>query len=300
MRFKHIIALIAFGAFFIPTSLSAQDDMLDMLGEEKPEPNYATAGFKTTRIINGHSFEMNAHGVMDFKISHRFGTLNSGALNAFGLDNALMRIGFDYGLTKWLNVGVGRSGGAIKYYDGFAKVKFLRQQTGVKNIPISALFVSDFAIDANPKNNVEQQPYYFSHRLLYTNQFIIGRKFNDGFSLQIMPTHVHRNFVQTKAEANDVILMGVAGRIKLNKRVAINAEYYYALPGQLDAQYKNSLSIGFDIETGGHVFQLHLTNSTGMVEPAFLTETRGSWLDGDIHFGFNVSRVFTVYRPKKK
>lgn len=299
MRFSKKLALI-FGALFFSFSIQAQDDMLDMLGEDEAQPNYATAGFKTTRVINGHSFEMNSPGVLDFKISHRFGALNSGGINAFGLDNALMRLGFDYGFTKWLNVGIGRSGGAIKYYDGFAKVKLLRQQTGKKNIPLTLLYIHDFAIDANPKNNPDQVPYYFSHRLNYTNQIIIGRKFSDGFSLQFMPIHVHRNFVQTKAETNDVFLLGAAGRVKLSKRVAINAEYYYALPNQLSSKYHNSLSIGFDIETGGHVFQLHFTNSTGMVEPAFLTETTGRWLDGDIHFGFNVSRVFTVHKPKKR
>lgn len=287
-----------FGAFFVPNSLMAQDDLLDLLGEDEPTRDYASAGFKTTRVINNHSFEMNSPGVMDFKISHRFGAINSGGLNAFGLDNALMRLGFDYGVNDWLNIGVGRSGGALKYFDGFAKFKFLRQQTGLKNIPISALWISDMAIDANPHN--EYDPYYFSHRLIYTNQLIIGRKFSDGFSLQIMPTHIHRNFVNTKAETNDVFSIGAAGRVKLSNRVAINAEYHYVLPNQLDPRYRNSISIGFDIETGGHVFQLHFTNSTGMIEPAFITQTTENWLDGGIHFGFNVSRVFTVYRPKKK
>lgn len=286
---------------FLAMSISsfAQDDLLALLGEEEPTQDFATAGFKTTRIINGHSFEMNAHGVMDFKISHRFGQLNTGAYNLFGLDNAYMRLGLDYGVTEWLNVGVGRTGGAFKYYDGFVKARILRQQTGKKNVPVHLLWVTDLNIDANRVIDTTLQPYPFSNRMYYTHQLIVGRKFNDAFSLQFMPTLVHRNYVDTRIESNDVIVFGVGGRMKLTRRIAINVEYYYALPDQLATQYTNSLSVGFDIETGGHVFQLHFTNSRGMAESVFLTETTGKWGAGDIHFGFNVSRVFTVHRPKK-
>ena len=277
--------------------LNAQESMLDLLSDDEPTVEYATAGFKTTRIINGHSFEMNSEGVLDFKISHRFGRLNGGAYELFGLDAASIRIGLDYGVTPWLNVGVGRSS-VGKVYDGFVKMKFLRQQTGKRNIPISMLWVSDMAVSSLKNTNSEIEPYLNSHRLFYTHQLIVGRKFTDGISVQFMPSIVHRNFVMTRAESNDVLVLGVGGRMKLSKRVALNVEYYYTLPNQLDPRYTNSLSIGFDIETGGHVFQLHFTNSTGMVENAFMTETTGDWLKGDIHFGFNVSRVFTLYSPK--
>ena len=277
--------------------LNAQESMLDLLSDDEPTVDYATAGFKTTRIINGHSFEMNSEGVLDFKISHRFGRLNGGAYELFGLYAASIRIGLDYGVTPWLNVGVGRSS-VGKVYDGFVKMKFLRQQTGKRNIPISMLWVSDMAVSSLKNTNSEIEPYLNSHRLFYTHQLIVGRKFTDGISVQFMPSIVHRNFVMTRAESNDVLVLGVGGRMKLSKRLALNVEYYYTLPNQLDPRYTNSLSIGFDIETGGHVFQLHFTNSTGMVENAFMTETTGDWLKGDIHFGFNVSRVFTLYRPK--
>jgi len=95
-----------------------------------------------------------------------------------------------------------------------------------------------------------------------------------------------------------VINIGAAARYKLSKRVSLNAEYFYVLPDQLLETFTNSLSLGFDIETGGHVFQLHLSNSTGMFERAFITETVGQWGDGDIHFGFNISRVFTLRKRK--
>ena len=135
---------------------------------------------------------------------------------------------------------------------------------------------------------------YFSSRLFYTYQVIVGRKFSDRLSLQLSPTLVHRNLVATRAEKNDVYAVGAAGRVKLTNRLAINAEYVYVLPNQLGPDYHNSLSVGVDIETGGHVFQLHFTNSTSMIEKRFITETVGQWEKGGIHFGFNVSRVFTI------
>lgn len=304
---KNILRPIAVISFFcLPLSavLQEEESMLDMLGDDEPTVQYATAGFKTTRIINGHSFEMNSHGVMDFKISHRFGALNGGAYEWFGLDQASIRIGLDYGVTPWLNVGLGRNN-VGKFYDGFAKVRMLRQQTGVKNIPIHLLYVVDASITTLRKHLLIDtavfDEYPIANRMFYTHQLIVGRKFSEGFSMQLMPSVVHRNLVANRETANDVFVMGVGGRVKLTKRVAINAEYYYVLPNQLDPNrsFKNSLSIGFDIETGGHVFQLHFTNSTGMVENAFMTETTEDWLKGGIHFGFNVSRVFTVYRPSR-
>jgi predicted porin len=135
---------------------------------------------------------------------------------------------------------------------------------------------------------------YLSSKLYHTFQLIIGRKFSEGFSLQLSPTLVHRNLVATKAEENDVLALGVGGRIKLGKRTSLNAEYIYVLPDQIDQRFHNSLSLGFDIETGGHVFQLHFTNSRSMVEKGFIAETEGDWGDMGVHFGFNVSRVFNI------
>ncbi|MDC1221197.1 DUF5777 family beta-barrel protein [Salibacteraceae bacterium] len=306
---RRFISFWVFLAFLIPTSFSQDDDsLLDLLGEEEPTKDFATAGFKTTRIINGHSFEMNAHGIMDFKISHRFGYVSGALQEMFGLDQANIRIGLDYGVTDWLNVGVGRTN-VGKFYDGFAKVRVLRQQTGMKNIPIHVLLVSDVAVTSLTEKRLLADEgltgvfteYPFSNRLFFTNQLIIGRKFSEGFSMQLMPTMVHRNYVSTNLASNDVFAIGVGGRAKITKRIALNLEYYYVLPDQLNPaiDYKNSLSVGFDIETGGHVFQLHFTNSRGMVENGFITETTGDWLKGDFSFGFNVSRVFTVYRPKR-
>lgn len=281
------------GLCLFATPAFAQDDLLSLIEEdEAPTVNYATAGFKTTRVINSHSFENTAAGVLDVKISHRFGYLNGGAYELFGLDDATIRIGADYGITDQLMVGFGRSS-VGKTYDGFIKYKFLRQSSGARTMPLSMVVVATAAVQTLKWADPDRENY-FSSRLYYSYQLVLGRKFSESFSLQLMPTLVHRNLVPTENDVHDVLALGIAGRQKLTKRLALNAEYYYVLPDQLDESFRNSLSIGFDIETGGHVFQLHFTNSTAMIEKGFITETTGNWLDGDIHFGFNISRVFTV------
>jgi len=281
-------------------SLSAQDDLLDLLGDEEETIEYVNASFKTTRVINVQSLENVAGGVLDFKISHRFGRLNSGAYELWGLDQASMRIGLDYGINDWIMVGAGRNS-FQKTYDAFIKVKPLRQSIGLKKMPLSVLWYSGITTNTFASNqNKDEDAFKFKHSLVYTNQLIIGSKISKATSIQLSPTFVHRNLVDTRDEKNNVMILGIAGRQKLTKRIAINAEYFYILPDQVADNITNSLSIGFDIETGGHVFQLHFTNSTSMSDNGYLTTTTGKWLDGDIHFGFNVSRVFTVKKPKKK
>lgn len=278
-------------------ALNAQEgDLLSLLGEEEETIDYATASFKTNRVVNLHSLENTAAGVLDVKISHRFGTLNGGTYELFGLDNATIRIGADFGVTDRFTVGLGRSS-FQKTYDGFLKYKFLRQSTGKRAMPVTAALFASTAVQTLKWQNPDRENY-FSSRMYHTFQLILGRKFSEGLSLQLSPTLVHRNLVETSAERNDVLALGTAGRIKLSKRVALNAEYIYVLPDQLAPGFRNSFSIGFDIETGGHVFQLHFTNSTSMIEKGFVAETNENWLDGGIHFGFNASRVFTVVRPK--
>ena len=268
-----------------------EDDLLSLLGEEETT-DYAFASFKTNRVINLHSLENTAKGVLDIKISHRFGFLNGGIYELFGLDQASIRIGGEYGVSDRLMIGLGRSS-FEKTYDGFLKYKILRQSSGKKNMPITASFLTSAAINTLRFQDPDRDNL-FSSRLSYTFQAILGRKFTESFSLQLSPTLVHRNLVATNDEANDVLALGIGSRMKLTKRTSINFEYIYVAPDQLAPGFKNSFSIGFDIETGGHVFQLHFTNSTSMIEKGFITETTGDWFDGDIHFGFNVSRVFTV------
>lgn len=288
-RLKSIALLLLLG--WSSFAFGQEDDLLSLLSEEETV-NFVTSSFKANRVVNLHSLENTAGGELDIKISHRFGFINGGLYELFGLDQASIRIGGDYGITDQLMVGLGRSS-YEKTYDGFIKYKFLRQSTGAKNMPLTMAVLTTMAIKTLKPSDPTRENY-FSSNLYYTFQLIMGRKFSESFSLQLSPTLVHRNLVATIEEENDVFALGVASRIKLSKRTSLNAEYIYVLPGQLAEVYRNSLSIGFDIETGGHVFQLHFTNSTSMIEKGFVTETVGNWLDGDIHFGFNISRVFSV------
>jgi Membrane bound beta barrel domain (DUF5777) len=304
MVYKKLIAFIT-GCLFSIGSLLAQQpnadttDLMAQLEQEsasQPSTNYTTATFKTTRLINGHTVENVGKGVLDVKFSHRFGTLNKGGYELFGLDNATMRMGADYGISNRLMVGFGRST-FQKTYDAFVKAKLLRQSSGQKNMPVTLSYVGTIALrtlnweDPARKN-------YFTSRLSFTHQLILGRKFSDGTSLQIMPTYIHRNYVELASDPNDVYAIGIGGRQKLTKRVSLNFEYYYQLPDYKIAGTTNALSVGFDIETGGHVFQLHFTNSRGMSEKNFISETTGKWEKGDVLFGFNISRVFTIGKSR--
>ena len=291
---KSLLPFLLFTILFQNIAVAQEEDLLSLLGEEETT-EYVNASFKTNRVINLHSLESTAYGVLDFKINHRFSPISEGFYDLFGLDGANIRLGLDYGVSDVLTIGAGRSS-QDKTYDGYIKYKFLRQSTGKKNFPFTAAILATTTLKSIRWANPDRENY-FSSRLSYCWQMIIGRKFTESFSLQLSPTVVHRNLVKTKAEKNDVYALGAAGRIKLSKRVALNAEYIYVLPDQLAPEYKNALSIGFDIETGGHVFQLHFSNSRDMVEPAFITENTRSWdsLEG-IHFGFNISRVFTLKR----
>ncbi len=285
-------------------TLDEADDLMSLLEETPQEQGkeYTTATFKTTRIANGHSIENTGKGVLDFRVSHRFGRISDGFKNFFGLDDANTRIGFDYGITNWLTVGVGRAS-YLKEYDGFVKARILRQTEDGK-MPLSVSYVGAISAQSNDVIIPDTLEYYFSNRLAYMNQILIAKKFSPSLSLQLMPTHLHYNLVQTVDEPNDVLALGVGGRLKLSNRISLNAEYYYQLPGnQLNDgagnKTKNSLTVGFDIETGGHVFQLLFSNSTAITERNVIGQTTGDWAKGDIHFGFTISRVFTVVRPKE-
>jgi len=285
--------------------MQAQEEDLLSLIEEEEKIEYAEAAFKTNRVVNGHSIENTAAGVLDFKISHRFAPISNGFYDIFGLDNATIRIGLDYGISDRLMVGFGRSS-FQKVYDGFVKYKILRQSTGQRNMPITLVYLADMQIRTLKFTNPERENY-FSSRLYYTHQLLIGRKFSENFSAQLMPTLVHRNLVPTEADKNDVFALGIGIRQKLSKRIAITGEYYYVLPNQIGEEFTNNLSIGVDIETGGHVFQLHFTNTPYMTYNGFITETTDKWFHDNngtgalsgIRFGFNISRVFTIVKPKE-
>ncbi len=311
---KLLTLIIAFGS---AGHILAQDiDLSKMLEEEsskeaKTRTNFISATFKSTRLINGHSVETLGKHILDFRISHRFDKFSDGFYEMFGLDRAKMRIGLDYGLTDRFMFGLGRST-YEKQYDGFFKYKILRQSAGYKKMPVTVDFLASVMrrrdtaaliseLISNHAYSSKDIPW--SNKFYYCFQFIMGRKFSDQTSLQIMPTLIHNNIVKKVSDPNNNIAIGVGGRQKISKRVSINGEYYYVLPAYKFEGTTNSLSLGVDIETGGHVFQLHFTNSTGMTERSFIARTlkEGSqWSKGDINFGFNISRVFVIGKKTTK
>jgi len=267
---------------------SLGQSLLDALDTE-PTAHPVTATFKDTRVINMQSNETPGAGVLHFVIAHRFGRINEGAYSLWGLDNASMRMGFDYGLTDRWTLGVGRST-FQKTYEASIKGKLFLQKSD-NSVPVSVTYYG--VIMANGLRWQEpDRDNLFSSRLSYVNQLIVTRKINDRTSLAVVPSLIHRNLVDITSKSHDQWTLGLGGRHKLTHRVSINSEYHFLVNG-LDEATTNSLSLGVDIETGGHVFQLHITNSQGMFERAFLTETTGRWLDGDLFFGFNLSRVFS-------
>ena len=283
------------------TDSTSYDELSKLLDEntDKSVKEYSYGAFKTTRVINGHSIENTGKGILDFKISHRFSPMSGGVHEFFGLDGATLRLGLDYGISDAITVGIGRSS-MYKEYDGYVKAKILRQ-TNKNEMPISLSYVGGMSVTSLQTERlfrtlVPPEKYPFSNRLFYFNQLLIARKISNALTVQLSPSHVHYNFVNTAAEPNDILALGAGGRVKLNKRLTLNLEYFYQFT-QLN-NTSNSLSVGIDIETGGHVFQLHFSNSSGMTERTFIAQTTDKWSDGGFRFGFNIARVFTVVKPK--
>lgn len=286
------VLLLLFSA--IGAQAQDMDSLLNLLTSEPVR--YAEASFKASRIVNGHSVEQMKKGQLDFRIHHRFGEIGDGAYQLWGLDQSSVMFSLEYGLTDRLLLGATRSTYA-KTYTSFAKYKILRQSTGERTMPISLSLLA--SAEANGmKWMYPERNNHFSSRLSYVTQLLVARKFNEAFSLQLSPTYIHRNLVPEAIDPNDIFAAGIGGRYKLTKRVSVNVEYFFVVPFPQNGKTlnPNSLSLGFDIETGGHVFQLFVTNSLPMFERGFITETTGKWLDGGIHFGFNISRVFSIYR----
>lgn len=290
----RIIAALLLGiAIHLPAQ--AQDELFDLLGEDEPQEEFAFATFKTTRVVNSQSIENPAPGVLLFIISHHFGKINSGPYDLFGLDDATIRYGFEYGVNDRLALGFGRSS-FEKTYDGFLKYKLIRQQSGKRNMPLTLSYFTSIAVKSLKWDYPERKNYWTS-RLSYVHQLLIARKFSNAISLQLMPALIHKNLVASIDDQNTAFAMGMGGRIKMNQRISVNGEYFYVPKGQYTKEINNSLSLGLDIETGGHVFQIHLTNSKPMFDRGFITETQGRWDKGDIYFGFNITRVFTLQKP---
>lgn len=291
---KRGLILLGFIACSV-VKISAQDDLLSLIDDDKPKKEFVEYSFKSSRVIMSQSMELIRPGVLDFRILHRFGNINGGAYELFGLDNATMRMGFDFGLTKNLMIGIGRSTNK-KELDGFIKYRLIHQakQGG---LPFSVLISAGSSLNTLKFTDTARKNY-FSSRMAYYGQAIIGSKLSEGFTIQVMPTVVHRNLVASVEDPNDLFAAGVGSRLRLSRRISLNVDYYYRInPNEADGT-KNPFSVGFDIETGGHVFQLHFTNAVGMNEKVFLTETTNDWAKGDIQFGFNISRSFQIKKKK--
>lgn len=292
---KNILIIVLLFSF---NSLFSQD-LLDVLENESPKhKEFVSSTFKGTRILNGHSIENRKKGTLEFLISHRFGRINQGIDELFGLDQSNIRFAFEYGLSDRLMVGLGRSS-FKKTYDGFAKYQLIRQSKGENAFPISVSLFESMVYKTIKDYDPENKPD-FNRKLAYTSQILIASKINNSLSLQVTPTYIHNNSVRSSQDPHDIFAVGFGNRIKLSNRVTLNAEYFYTVNPLKSINTKNALAIGVDIETGGHVFQLILSNSITMIERDFITETTNDFFEGGIHLGFNISRAFQTGEKKKK
>lgn len=271
-------------------------DLMALLDEQEQPTTFTQGTFKSVRLINGYSCETAGKHDLVFSISHRFGEVTTGAYDLFGLDESNIRFGFEYGVNDRLSLGIGRSN-FNKVYDGFVKYKFARQSTGEKSFPFTITWLSGMAVQTQKWLRPDLD-YPFTARLYYVHELFIAHKFNYGFSAQLTPVVVHRNMVATPDDENLVGGIGFGGLYSVNNWLSVTGEYYFVLPGETANKNHNAFSIGVDMETGGgHVFQVHVSNSRGMTEKSFIPETTSSWFDGDVRIGFNIIRVFHL---KKK
>lgn len=286
---KQFLLVFLFSPLFF--AYAQQTPLLDQLPDSSSETEKISGAFKSTRVINAHSIEMLRKGNLDFRILHRFGFLDNGLKEFFGLDEASMRMSFDYAITDNFTIGLGRST-LRKEIDLFAKTRLLQQSSGDKNIPLSIVLAGG-AMVWTEKSFAAVKPD-FGDRTSWYVQMLAGRKFTERFSLQLSPIWVYSN-MPLSGDENNIFALGGGARYKFSRRMAFTADYHYTING-LTSQNTNPLSIGIDIETGGHVFQLHFSNATGMNERAYIMETYGKFFEGDIRFGFNLSRLFQVGR----
>jgi hypothetical protein len=293
-----------------------QDLEKELTNSAKPVHEKVSATFKATKLINGHTNETIYKNELDFKVDHRFGDIagsNGGLRQFFGLDNSTdIRIGFDYGLSDRLTVGLARAKGAglvQQLYEGSLKYRLLEQTTDdyvpvavtlFGSTTVSAVKASDNPADPNAYEN-------FQDRLNYVSQVIIARKFSSSLSFTVTPSYVHRNFTAFR-DQNDMLAVGVGGRAKISKRMALVVDYFLPFRNKGDKAYLeqtngvkfyNPLGVGLEIETGGHVFHLNFTNATAIEEMQFIPQTTSSWLKGQYRWGFSISRRFSFNKDKK-
>ncbi len=281
MKYLYILT------FLFPVMLFAQDDLFDEIDADVEE-DYKSAAFKGLKIVNFESTKMISKKELYFVVSHRFGSLETGFEDFFGLDQAVTRLNLIYGVTDAINIGVSRSS-FRKIYESSLKIRLIREKKG--GSPVTVVSSSNVLINTS-LDDAFLPGLEFKNRLGYTTQLLISKKFNKNFSLQLMPTFFHDNYVEVNEQDNSQYVIGFGGRHKLTKRWSLNFDYGVHLNRAETSPFVNPFSIGFDLETGGHVFQLHFTNAQPMNTNPFLGQATGDWGDGNIFFGFNLSRVF--------
>ena len=292
---KIILALL-----LLPIFTFSQDDLLSELESDTIINNNAIAAFKGLKVVNFESTKLAYKEDFYLVIAHRFGTVKNGIDDLFGLDQSVTQIKFIYGFTDWLNLGAARSSNQKKY-GLHAKYRLKHQRKG--NFPVAIVGYNLVTVNTSLKK--DQYPNIeFRDKLTYTSQILISKKVTENLSLLLAPTYIHENLatrsfvVQENGdtlfydEKNDQYALGVGGRCKISKRMSINLDYGIHLNRNNNSVYNNPLSIGIDIETGGHVFQMHFTNAQAMFEEGFIINAAGDWGDGDFFFGFNLTRVF--------
>lgn len=279
---KLIFTLLLFPLFSL-----AQDDLLNEIDTVAVDKQVQFS-FKSLKIINLESTKLAAKGDFYFIVSHRFDYLKNGFDDFFGLDNANTRLQFLYGVTPWLTVHVSRSG-FNKTYEAAGKYSLMHQEQD--GFPFEIVGFNSIAVNTGLEKDLLPL-IEFKDRLSYVSQLLISRKFSDNLSLQIAPTYFHENYVAFDDQDNSQFAVGMGGRYKLTSRWSINMDYAAHLNRASNSPFTNPLSIGVDLETGGHVFQMHFTNALAMHESGFLGNTSGKWSKSEIAFGFNLVRVF--------
>jgi len=278
---KSILAFL-----LLPLLSFSQDDLLSEIDTASTEKIKVESAFKALKIVNLESTKLAAKGDLYFVVAHRFGSIQDGFEGAYGLDNAVTQIKFLYGLRDWLTLGAARSELAYDFSG-----KYLLKSQEKDGFPFAIAGFTSLAI-----NNTLKESNYpkmnFDNRLIYVTQILMSRKFNSKLSLELAPTFFHENFVIDDNQENSQFAVAMGGRYKFAKRWSVNVDYAAHLNRAQTSQFNDPLSIGVDIETGGHVFQMHFSNSQGMHEAGFLGNTTGNWGKGDIFFGFNLLRVF--------
>lgn len=284
--------------FVCPFVLHAQDDLLKEI-DTLPQNQKVEAAFKSLKIVNLESTKLAGKGDFYFVVAHRFGFVENGFDDFFGLDNANTQLKFVYGLKEWLTIHVARSG-FQETYDAAIKYRLFAQ--GDNDFPVTIVGFNSIAINSEMKEE-DYPEMEFKNRLSFVTQLLVSRKFSDKLSLELAPTIFHENTLRDILDENNMVIspnpqdntqfaIGMGGRYKLAKRWSFNIDYAAHLNRASESIYKNPLSIGFDLETGGHVFQMHFTNATAMHEAGYLGQTVGDWSKGEFGFGFNLVRVF--------